>query len=129
MAIVEKKVKILIVEDEIKLSKALNDKMKRQGWETAVAIDGAEGLRKVAQDVPSLILLDLRLPGMQGFEMLDQLRQKYDKKDLPVIILTNYGEQENVSRAMELKADVFLVKANYSLEEVVNKIREVLHLK
>ena len=58
--------------------------------------------------------------------MLEEVRKKYDKRELPVIILTNYDEKENVSQSLGLGADVFLVKANYSLDEIMDKIREVL---
>jgi len=118
--------KILIVEDELKLQKALNNRIVREGWEPITASDGEEGLRQIEVHKPDLILLDIRMPRMEGFEMLEEVRKKYNKKELPVMILTNYSESENISRALELGADIFLVKAEYSLQEIVDKIREVI---
>jgi DNA-binding response OmpR family regulator len=118
--------KILIVEDDLKLQKILGDKIAREGCEVAVAIDGMEGLRKIEQNKPNLVLLDLRMPRMSGFEMMTELRKKYEPVELPVVVLTNYGDDENISRATELKADCFMVKANYSLSEIVVKIKEVI---
>jgi len=118
--------KILIVEDEIKLQKLLNKKVTRAGWEVETASNGEEALRRVKESKPALMLLDLRMPIMGGFEMLEELRKDYDEIDLPVIVLTNYGESDNVARATELKAESFLVKSNYSLDEIVDKIKQTL---
>ena len=124
-----KKYKILVVEDELKLQKALDEKILREGWEVDVALDGKEGLRKVKKGLPDLILLDLRMPRMTGFEMLKELRKEYDDEQLPVIILTNYGEEENINKALKFKAEIFLVKANYSLNEIIEKIKTILEKK
>ncbi|MDO8668753.1 MAG: response regulator [Candidatus Buchananbacteria bacterium] len=122
----KKSYKILVVEDEPALQQTLGDKIKREGWEYIPSLNGEEGLRTIKKSQPDLIILDLLMPKMSGLEMLKEVRKIYDKQDLPVIILTNYSEGQNVSEAIALGADIFLVKANYSLEEIIEKIREVL---
>ena len=121
--------KRLIVEDEAVLQKSLANKITREGWEAIPALNGEEGLARIEAEKPDLVLLDLRMPKMEGMEMLKKAREKYNKRDLPVIILTNYEEGENVGMALDLGADIFLVKANYSLTEIVDKIKEVLKIK
>jgi len=122
----KKSYKILIVEDDIKLQKVLNDKIVREGWKVAVAVDGEEGIRRIEESRPDLVLLDIRMPRMNGFEMLEAVRKKYGRKELPVVVLTNYGEADNVSRAVELQAEAFMVKSDHSLDEVVGKINNIL---
>ena len=117
-----KKYKILIVEDEPQLQQLLGDKMESKGWEIKMALDGEIGLKKIEESLPDLIILDLRMPKIDGFTMLEKLREKYDKQTLPVMILTNYGEEGNVGRAMSLGAETFLIKSNYSLDEIIEKI-------
>jgi len=122
----KKSYKILVAEDEPALQQSLGDKIKREGWQYIPALNGKEGLAKINKVKPDLVLLDLRMPEMGGLEMLQEVRKIYNKKELPVIILTNYSEGENISQSLELGADVFLVKANYSLEEIGEKIKEIL---
>lgn len=121
-----KKYKILVVEDDLKLQKILGEKIVREGWDLSVALDGEEGLRKVEKNKPDLIVLDLRMPRMSGLEMMESLRKKYEPFEMPVMVLTNYGDDVNVSRVAELKADSFMVKSNYSLNEIIEKIKEIL---
>ena len=108
------------------LQQSLVNKIQRDGLQASSALNGEEGLRSLKRKKPDLILLDIRMPKMGGLEMLKEVRKKYDKKELPVIILTNYDEKENVSRSLELGAEIFLVKANYSLDDIMEKIKEVL---
>ena len=122
----KKAYKILIVEDDLKLQRVLNDKIEQEGWQSAVAIDGEEGLRRIEEFKPDIVLLDLRLPRMGGMEMLAAARKKYSRKELPVIVLTNYGDADNISQSLELQAEAFMIKSNYSLQEVIDKINSIL---
>ncbi len=124
----EKKHKILIVEDEQKLLNLLKNKIEQTGWEAILAADGQEALDKIATQKIDLVLLDLLLPKLNGFEVLSKLREKTSQADLPVIVLTNHGNNDNVSRVLDLGADIFLVKSNYSLDEIVEKIKGVLKI-
>lgn len=123
----KKSYKILVAEDEPVLQQSLGDKIKREGWEYIPALNGKEGLAKINEVKPDLVLLDLRMPEMGGLEMLTEVRKLYNKKDLPVIILTNLSDGEDISQSLELGADIFLVKANYSLAEIIEKIKEALN--
>ncbi len=90
------------------------------------ALDGEIGLRLAKTKKPDLILLDLVLPKAHGFEVLKRLKEDKETKDIPVIVLTNLEGIGDVDRAIELGATTYLVKANYSLEEVLEKIKKAL---
>jgi len=90
------------------------------------ALDGEVGLKLAKSGKPDLILLDLILPKIDGFEVLKKIKADPETKDIPVIVLTNLEESEDVQRAIDLGAKNYLVKANYSLREVVEKIKKAL---
>jgi len=121
--------KILFVEDETALQKTFGDILKEEGYEIFTALDGEMGLRMAKEKKPDLILLDLILPKMDGFELLGNLKADPDTKDIPVIILTNLERVEDIEKALELGATTYLVKANYTLKEVVDKVKQVIEKK
>ncbi|MCX6796032.1 MAG: response regulator [Candidatus Falkowbacteria bacterium] len=123
MIIKEKKYKVLIVEDELKLQKAISDKVVREGWLAINASNGEEGLRAALKDKPDIVLLDIIMPVMDGLTMLKELRKK---SNMPVLILTNLYDENKLIEAFRAGSYDYLVKANYSLNEVIDKIREVL---
>ena len=90
------------------------------------ALDGEAGLKMAQTENPDLILLDLVLPKMHGFEVLEALKADESTKDIPIIVLTNLEAMGDVEKALELGATTYLVKASYSLEEVVQKIKKEL---
>ncbi len=90
------------------------------------ALDGEEGLRKVKEKKPDLILLDLILPKVHGFDVLKQLKEDPETKDIPIIVLTNLEGTGDIEKALELGATTYLVKASYTLEEVIEKIKKAL---
>jgi len=118
--------KLLFIEDEAAIHKTLSDVLQKEGYETLAARDGEAGLQRAQAEQPDLILLDLILPKMNGFEVLKALKDDEKTKEIPVIILTNLEQMENVQKAIDLGATTYLVKANYSLEEVVNKVKDAL---
>ena len=118
--------KILFIEDESALQKTLGDYLKKEGYEVVSALDGESGLRLAQSQKPDLILLDLILPKMDGFEVLKKLMKNPETKEIPVIILTNLERMEDIGRALELGAKTYLVKANYTLKEVAEKVKKVL---
>jgi DNA-binding response OmpR family regulator len=124
-----KKTKILIVEDEEILLTALSEELKQEGFEVVGAKDGVEGVEKAVSEKPELILLDLVMPRLDGIGALKQMKEKAEIKDIPVVILTNLSDYDKVSDALSLGAMDYLVKANYRLEELVNKIKTVLERK
>ena len=118
--------KILFIEDESALQKTLGEILKQEGYEVTPALNGEVGLRMAKDKKPDLILLDLILPKIHGIEVLKKLKEDKETKEIPVIVLTNLGEIKDVEKAIELGATTYLVKAEYSLEEVAEKIRKTL---
>ncbi|PIP23482.1 MAG: response regulator [Candidatus Nealsonbacteria bacterium CG_4_10_14_0_2_um_filter_38_17] len=118
--------KILFIEDESALQKAFGEIFKQENYEMISALDGEVGLRLAKLKKPDLILLDLILPKKHGFEVLKALKEDTQTKDTPVIVLTNLEEAAEVEKALELGATTYLVKAQYSLEEVLEKIKRAL---
>lgn len=121
-----KKYKILLVEDEPGQAMAISAALNNAGYETAVAEDGKEGLKKAKTESPDLILLDIVLPKMDGVAVLKELKKNSQTKDIPVIILTNLATGESMREAMEAGSTDYLVKTDYALEELVGKIGQVL---
>lgn len=100
--------------------------MGQEGFEILEALDGEIGLEIAREKKPDLILLDLILPKKNGFEVLHDLKEDPETAGIKVIILTNLESSQDVDRALELGATTYLVKANYDLEEIVKKIKELL---
>jgi len=118
--------KILFVEDESALQKTFGDVLKKEGYDMISALDGEAGLKLAKERKPDLILLDLILPKMDGFEVLKQLKKEVETKAIPVIVLTNLERVVDIEKAIEAGATTYLVKANYTLEEVLEKIKKAL---
>jgi len=118
--------RILFIEDESALQKTFDEILKKAGYEMIAALDGEIGLRLAKTKRPDLILLDLVLPKMHGFEVLKQLKETPETKDIPIIVLTNLEGISDVDKAIELGATTYLVKTKYSLKEVVEKIEKAL---
>jgi DNA-binding response OmpR family regulator len=121
--------KILIVEDDPLLHTLLSDKMKQlreKGVEVVPVMNAEEALQKAPTLVPDLVMLDLVLPGMNGFEFLEALRKTAGFEKTPVIILSNLGADSDKERARSLGVTAYLVKANYSLSDISAAVEEVL---
>lgn len=118
--------RILLAEDDRFLRKAAETALKRQGFTVLTAVDGEEALRMARSDAPSLILLDLIMPKLQGFEVLRALKSDAATAATPVIILSNLGQESDVKQAMEAGAAGYFVKANLSLQDLVKRVVEVL---
>ncbi|MFA5777036.1 MAG: response regulator [Parcubacteria group bacterium] len=121
----EKK-KILIVEDDCILQKALQEFLVEEGFEIFCALDGEEGVKMGKEKTPDLILLDIILPRKDGFEVLKELKSYEKTKKIPVVLLTNLGSLNDIEKAIALGATTYLIKADYKLEEVSRKIKEIL---
>ena len=118
--------KILFIEDEAALQKTMEEILKKAGYEMTSALDGETGLRLAKSKAYDLILLDLVLPRKHGFEVLKELKKDPATKEIPVIILTNLETMENIEKALKLGATTYLVKTQYSIEEVIDKVRKAL---
>jgi DNA-binding response OmpR family regulator len=117
---------ILIIEDEPTLQKALSAALTQDGYEVKSALDGELGLKTAREIKPNLILLDLILPKLDGFEVLEELKNDDQTKNIPVIVLTNLESAQDVEKSLALGAFSYLVKANYDLKDVLEKIQEAL---
>jgi DNA-binding response OmpR family regulator len=118
--------KILFIEDESALQKTFRDVLEKEGYQMISALDGESGLRLAKSQKPDLILLDLILPRKDGFEVLKELKEDEATKEIPVIVLTNLEDIESVEKAIELGATSYLVKAQYTLEEVIQKVKKAI---
>ena len=118
--------KILFIEDEISLQATLGGALKEAGFEIENAYDGEAGLKAAQTSKPDLILLDLILPKMDGFQVLRDLKSGAGTKDIPVIVLTNLESADDVGKVIALGATTYLVKSNYELGDIVTKIKEIL---
>ena len=118
--------KILIVEDEVTLNKAIADFLVAENFESLSAMDGVQGIEMAKKEIPDLILLDIILPLKDGYEVLDELKKDEKTKDIPVILLTNLESQEDIVKAFEKGATTYLVKSDYKLQDVVKKIKMAL---
>ena len=107
----EDDVRVLLIEDDVATAEMYRLRLVADGYSVVTASDGQEGLRMAADHQPDFIYLDIRLPALDGFEVLEQLRGSEATMHIPVIILTNYGEPELRERGMKLGALEFLVKA------------------
>ena len=117
---------ILFIEDEMNLQKSLASRLKDEGFEMISALDGEIGLRQAREKMPDLIILDLVLPKKDGFEALKELKSDAGLAPIPVIVLTNLEGSQDVERALSLGAFTYLVKANYSLDDMIEKIKQAL---
>ena len=122
----KKDTRILIVEDDIMLNKIYQTKLTLLGYQVLAAYDGEEGLMMMSAHQPHLVLLDLMLPKKNGFAVLEAAKQDAKISRIPVIILSNLGQETDIRRGTELGAVDFLVKSNIKLEAVVDKIGIVL---
>lgn len=122
------KTKVLIVEDDKFLSELISTKLTKEGFDIVLATDGETGLQKAMSDKPNIILLDIMLPGMSGFEVLEGLKKNPDQAiaGIPVLILSNFGQESKVQQGLSLGAKDYLVKANFTTGEIVEKIKNTL---
>ena len=121
----EKKYQVLLVEDDPFLHKVLSQRLNDEGIAVTVATDGEAAVAEAAKISPDLILLDLILPKKSGFEVLSEIRAKGGKK-IPVIVLSNLGQQKDIDQIEKLGIEEYLVKADHSLSEIVVKIKKYL---
>jgi CheY-like chemotaxis protein len=118
--------RILLVEDDHFLRKAAQTSLKRHGYHVVTASDGEEALRLVRTEKPELILLDLIMPKVQGFEVLRALKADAETAAIPVIVLSNLGQDHDHDATLAAGAIAHLVKANISLEELVATVDRAL---
>ena len=118
--------KVLVIEDDSFLVNAYRIKFGNIGYETKIALDGIEALKILEQWTPDVLILDIVMPNMDGYEFLEKLRANPKYKTIPVLISSNLGQPEDMEKANKLGASNYVVKGNLSLEELVNKLEELI---
>ncbi len=121
-----KKIKILLIEDDQFLLGMYSTKFEIEGYIVVTAEDGLTGLELAASESPDIILLDIMLPKMNGLDVLEQLKSNAGLKKIPVILLTNLSQKDEIERALKMGANDYLIKAHFMPSEVVGKIKKVL---
>jgi len=118
--------RILIVEDDRFLRELIVKKLANEGYDALEAVDGEQGLQKTKEEKPDLILLDLILPGIDGFEVLALKKDDASVSGIPVIILSNLGQKEDVEKGLGLGAVDYLIKAHFTPCEIIEKVHNIL---
>ena len=118
--------KILIIEDDKFLRELITRKLTSENFDIVEAVDGESGLKTLKEQKPDLVLLDLILPGIDGFEVLTKAKDDAMLALIPVIILCNLGQREDVERGLKLGAVDYLVKAHFTPNEIVEKVKQAL---
>lgn len=118
--------KIIIVEDEQILGEILKNKLVEEGFTVFWELNGEDGLNKIREIKPDLVLLDIVMPKMNGYEVLEKISQDKSLKNIPIIIISNSGQPVEITRILELGAKDYIVKAQFSPNEVLEKVRKYL---
>lgn len=124
-----KKRQILIIEDDEFLRETLVRKFKKLGYRVSESITGEDGLEVLKTAAPDIIILDLILPGIDGFEVLKKIKEDERVLRIPVFILSNFGSQEDIERGLNLGAEDYVIKTNVSPSDVIKKVEDILKLK
>ncbi len=122
----EKTIRVLMVEDDKFLRDLAAQKMRKENLDVTTAMDGEQGIALAEKTLPNIILLDILLPGIDGYEVLRRIRLNPALNSTYVAMLSNFGQREDVERALKGGADHFLVKANYTLDEVVQEVKRII---
>ncbi len=118
--------KILLVEDDSFLSNIYQTKFTKEGYQVSTVGDGESALKAVKTKKPDLILLDVLLPKLDGFAVLEKIKQDPETASIPVILLTNLGQRDDVDRGLALGAADYLIKAHFKPSETVAKVKKIL---
>ena len=118
--------KILIIEDDKFLRELITQKLIKEGYNIAEAVDGEKGVESAKEEKPDLVLLDLILPGIDGFEVLSRIKSDPSSAQIPVIILSNLGQKDDIERGLKMGAADYLIKAHFTPGEIIDKVRVIL---
>lgn len=121
--------KILIIEDEVYLSEMYKIKLESEGYKVLIAENGEEGIKKIESEKPNLVLLDLMMPKMNGFQVLEQLQEKNLLEGLRVYVLSNLSQKEEIEKGVSLGAEGFLIKASLTPTQIADFVHDVFQNK
>lgn len=119
---------IVVIEDDVSLSKVITEELREANFEVHQAFDGEAGLALVRNQRPDLVLLDLLLPKMHGFQVLQAVRQAADTSTIPIVIFTMISEEKVISEGLALGANDYLVKSQITLKSIVERIKQILQI-
>ncbi len=119
--------KILLVEDDAFVSDIYQTKLGQVGFDVTSAENGVEAVKRLEENLPDLILLDIVMPYMDGMEVLKKLKENEKWKDIPVVLLTNLSEKEKVEEGVRMGANDYLIKSHFTPSEVVTKVKALLN--
>jgi len=117
---------ILIADDELFIASAYEDVLREAGFAVCIAHDGIQALEKIRAAMPDLVLLDLLMPKMDGFEVLKMLASDSSLSSIPVIVLSNLSDEQDKSRALRLGARSYVIKSDLSLQQILDKVIDVI---
>lgn len=124
----KKQIHVLVVEDDTFLSNIYKTKFEMEGFKVSTADNGEMGYKDTKKKKPDIVLLDILLPKMDGYAVLNSLKTDPETKDIPVIMLTNLGQKDDVEKGLEMGAADYLIKAHFKPSETVAKVRKVLNI-
>lgn len=122
----QKKKKIMIVEDDSFVMDIYQTKLSQEGYEVLSAENGAEAIKKLEKEIPDLVLLDIIMPYVDGLQVLRKIKADEKLKNIPVILLTNLSQKENINEGLGLGADDYLIKSHFTPSEVLEKIKKYI---
>jgi DNA-binding response OmpR family regulator len=117
--------KILLIEDDPFLIDIYRTKFQEEGFSVSIVKDGKDVLNKIKEDIPDVIILDIVLPGSDGFDILRDLKSEENLKKIKVVILSNLGRKSEIERGLSLGADKYLIKAHYTPGDVVKEVKQL----
>lgn len=118
------RIKVLVIEDEKEVLELYKLKLSLDDYNVMTAESGQEGLDKAFKEEPDLIFLDIKMPEMDGFEVLKRLRESSKTRNTPVIIISNFDEQELIEKGMTLGANEYLIKSQFTPEDISFKVKD-----
>ena len=119
-------VKILIVEDDLFIRELYDRQLSLEGYQVTTAEDGEIGLAKITESIPDLLLLDIMLPKVSGLDLLRTIKAKDETKNIPVILLTNLGQDPVIKEGFNLGADGYLIKSAYTPDQIIEEVKKFL---
>ena len=119
-------ISLLIAEDDGLLQKVFQTKFEKAGYRVTIAVDGEDALLKMRSEKPDMLLLDIRMPKKDGFQVLGEMKQDPELCDIPVLILSNLSQDPDIETGLKLGALDYIVKSDLSISDVVKKVEEYL---
>ena len=117
--------KILIIEDEKFLLEMYQSRFEKDGYQVLTAMSGEKGLKLAQKEKPDLIVLDILMPGMDGYEVIKKIRGDAQIKEIPILVLSNLGQEEEIKRGLELGANDYIVKTDLTPSELIDKVKSM----